>query len=73
MKIQLRRLPRSEYPVEPGLYLWRRPECEYESCRITIGKNGVTLWFDCMSGSFRIAELPDGIAWSERLECEVAG
>ncbi len=71
-KIQLRRIPRSEYPVEPGLYLWQwfafsRPAL----AEIDKRRNGM-IWSDS-NKPWNVSELSDGIAWSERIECEVVG
>ena len=66
--IQLRRLARAEYPVEPGLYLWQRGINEE---LIGLWPNGIIN----VDGKIFLMrhELPDGIAWSERIECEVVG
>jgi len=69
MKIQLRRLPREQYPTDPGLYLMESDDCpDVQICDVT--DDG---WYETSSWTNRFAELPDGIAWSERIECEVVG
>jgi hypothetical protein len=68
MKIQLRVLPRDQYPVEPGLYLRKREGSDTPSM-VRIDENG-TVWTESGMPWFRV-ELHDGIAWSERIECEV--
>lgn len=77
IKIQLRRLARSEYPVEPGLYLWTHMG-GIKTIELVEDEFGNIVTFgvgldDGRDEELDVAELPDGIAWSERLECEVVG